>query len=68
MIGLPRLRMRFVPTAFEGYRHWDSLELADLEEVTGPAARMICVSLMAEIVVIAGPESDLWARCGPALG
>ena len=57
-----------MPIAFEGCRHWDSLELADLEELTGPAAQMIWVSPVAEIVVIAGPESDLLAHCGPALG
>ena len=67
MIGRPRLKMRFVPTAFGGCRHWDSLELADLEELTGPTAQMIWVSPVAEIVVIAGPESDLWEHYGPAL-
>ena len=58
MIGRPRLKMQFVPTAFEGYRHWGSLELADLEELIGPAAQRIWVSPVAEIVVIVGPESD----------
>ena len=58
MIGRPWLRTQFGPTAFGGCRHWDSLELAGLEELIGPAARMIWVNPMAEIVVIAGPESD----------
>ena len=59
MIGQPRLRTQFRPTTFRGCWHWDSLELADLEELIGPAAQMIWVSPVAEIVVIAGPESDL---------
>ena len=68
MIRRPQLRTQFGPTAFEGCRHWGSLELADLKELIGPAAQMIWVSPVAEIVVIAGPESDLWAHYGPALG
>ena len=68
MIGWPRLRMQFGLTTFEGCRHWGSLEFSGLEELIGPVAQMIWVSLVAEIVVIAGPESDLWAHCGPALG
>ena len=59
--------MQFGPTAFEGCRHWGSLELADLEELIGPAAQMIWVSPMAEIVMIVGPESDLLTHFGLAL-
>ena len=58
MIGRPRLTMQFGPTAFGGCRHWDSLELAGLEELTGPVAQRIWVSPVVDIVVIAGPESD----------
>ena len=68
MIGRPRLKMRFGPTAFGGCRHWDSLELASLEELIGLAAQRIMVSPVAGIVVIVGPESDLLANCGPTLG
>ena len=68
MIGRPRLKMQFVPTAFGGCRHWDSLELAGLEGLIGLAAQRIWVSLVAGIVVVVGPESDLWAHCGPILG
>ena len=67
MIERPRLKMRFGPTAFGGCRHWDSLELAGLEELIGPTVQMIWVSPVAEIVVIAAPESDLWAHYGPVL-
>ena len=67
MIGQPRLRTQFGPTAFAGCRHWGSLELASLEELIEPAAQRIWVSPVAEIVVIAGPESDLLAHCGPVL-
>ena len=41
MIEWPRLKMQFVPTAFEGCRHWGSLELVSLEELIGPAAQRI---------------------------
>ena len=58
MIGRLRLRTQFGSTVFGGCRHWDSLKLADLEGLIGPAAQMIWVSLVAEIVEIAGPESD----------
>ena len=58
MIGWPQLKMQFGSTVFEGYRHWDSLELAGLEELTGPVAQRIWVSPVVDIVVIAGPESD----------
>ena len=58
MIGRPRLRMQFGPTTFGGYQHWNSLEFAGLEELTGPTAQRIWVSLVAEIVVITEPESD----------
>ena len=68
MIGRPRLGMQFGPTTFEGCRHWDSLELVGLKELTGPAAQRIWVSPVAEIVVIARPESELWAHCGLVLG
>ena len=68
MIGRPRLKMRFRLTAFGGCQHWDFLELAGLEELIRPTAQMIWVSPVAEIVVIAGPESDLWVHCGPTLG
>ena len=68
MIERPRLKMQFGPTAFEGCRHWDYLEWADLEELIGPAARRIWVNPVAGIVVITGPESDLLEHCGPALG
>ena len=68
MIGRPRLKMRFMLTAFAGCRHWDSLERAGLEELIGPAAQRIWVSPVAEIVVIIGLESDLLEHCGPALG
>ena len=60
--------MQFEPTAFEGCRHWSSLELAGLEELIGPAAQMIWVSPVAKIVMIVGPELDLWAHYGPILG
>ena len=60
--------MQFGPTAFEGCRHWGSLELAGLEELIGPTTQIIWVSLVAEIVMIVGPESDLWAHYGPVLG
>ena len=68
MIGRPQLGMQFGPTAFEGCRRWGSLELAGLEELTGPAAQKIWVSPVAEIVVIVGPESDLLAYYGTILG
>ena len=68
MIGRPRLRMQFGPTTFEGCRHWGYLEWAGLEELIGLAAQRIWVRPVAEIVVIAGPESNLWAHYGPALG
>ena len=68
MIGRPRLKMQFVRTTFGGCRHWGSLESASLEELIGPAAQMIWVSPVAEIVVIAELESDLLVHCGPALG
>ena len=58
MIGRPRLKMQFVSTAFGGCRHWDSLELAGLEELIRPSAQKIWVSPVVEIVMIAGPESD----------
>ena len=67
MIGWLRLKMQFVPTAFEGCRHWGYLEWAGLEELIGPAAQRIWVSPVAEIVVTIGPESDLLEHCGPAL-
>ena len=68
MIRRPRLRTQFGLTAFEGCRHWGSLELAGLEELIRSAAQMIWVSPVAEIVGIVGPESDLLAHCGPVLG
>ena len=68
MIRQPRLRIQFGLTTFGGCRHWGSLEVAGLEELVEPAAQMIWVSPVAEIVVIAEPESDLLAHCGPALG
>ena len=58
MIGRLRLRMEFEPTSFRVCRHSGSLELAGLEELTGPTGQMIWVSPVAEIVVIVGPESD----------
>ena len=67
MIGRPQLKMQFGSIAFVGCRHWDSLELAGLEELIGLAQRIL-VSPVAGIVEIAGPESDLWAHCGLALG
>ena len=59
MIGRLRLGMQFEPTIFRGCRHWGSLEVAGLEELVGPTVQMILVSPVAEIVRIAGPESDL---------
>ena len=59
MIGRLRLKMQFGPTTFGGCRHWGSLELVGLEELIGPAAQMIWVNPVAEIVRIAGPKSDL---------
>ena len=68
MIGRPRLKMQFGPAAFRGCRRWDSLGLANLEGLIGPATQRIWVSPVAGIIMIAGLESDLWAHCGPALG
>ena len=68
MIGRLRLGMQFGPTTFGGCQHWDSLEVAGLKELIGPAAQMIWVSPVVEILVITGPESDLWAHYGPVLG
>ena len=68
MIGRPRLRMQFRLTAFGGCRHWDSLELAGLEELIRPAAQMIWMNPVAEIVEIVGLESNLWAHYGPVPG
>ena len=68
MIERPRLEKQFMPTAFEGCRHWDFPGWAGLKELIGPAAQRIWVSSVTGIVVIAGLESDLWAHCGPALG
>ena len=58
MIERPRLKMQFVPTAFEGCRHWGYLGWAGLGELIGPAVQRIWVSPVVGIVVIAGPESD----------
>ena len=59
--------MQFGPTTFGECRRWGSLELAGLEGLIGPTTQMIWVSLVAEIIVIVGPESDLWAHYGPVL-
>ena len=41
VIGWPGLEKQFVPTTFEGCRHWDFLGWAGLEELIGPAAQRI---------------------------
>ena len=68
VIGRPRLEKQFVLTTFAGCRHWGYLGWAGLEELIGSAAQRILVSLVAEIVEIAGPESDLLAHYRPVLG
>ena len=40
-IERPRLEKQFVPTAFEGCRHWGYLGWAGLEELIGPTAQRI---------------------------